>query len=129
MPRGFRIPRSSDRIALENPDESKDYIGDYQKYYRPLNRPYEILLDWNAKQEETDGYLGKHQGLKSLDPFAIRILHELNELPFRQIGFVSSEAIVDLDDDKTSADDDSESGAYDGVVVPAYTSDYPNPGG
>ena len=129
MSRGLCIPRSGDWITLENPDESKDYVCDNQKYYGSLNRPNKIFLDRNTKQEKADGNLSKHQGLKSLDPFPIGVLHELDELPFRQIGLVSSKTIVYFNDDETGADDDSKRGAYDSVVIPAYTSDDPDSGG
>lgn len=86
-----------------------------------------MLFHWDSQQKKADGYFGEHQGLKSLNPFAVGVFHKLNILPMGEIDLVPSKTVVNLYDNETTGDDFTERCEENGIIVPADIADNPCP--
>ena len=83
---------------MHNPEYGQDNVAEDQCDNGPSDWNDQMGVYGYSQQEEADGDFGKHQGLESLDPFAVGILLELDELPCRQVELMSTETIMNLHD-------------------------------
>ena len=89
-----QVPGRVNRLTLKDPQQRKDNIRHYEKHKRALKRSLKNLRSRKPHQENTNRDFSPHQSSESLDPFAIGIFAELEQLVLPKIELMAPEAVV-----------------------------------
>jgi len=90
------VPCGSDGPALNDPQNSEDYVRHNQYHNRGLKRSDELFRNRYPKQEEAYGDFGPHEGSKCLNPFSVAVILEFTVVGIANIISMSSVTEVKL---------------------------------
>ena len=114
------IPRSVNGSTLQNPQESKNGVGKYEKDHGALQRSDQSFARRDQHEEQAYRDFGPHQSRKSLDPFPVSVFGEFLQLVVGQVVLMPSEAVVHLGKVQCRSDDRSELEIRVSRVLPVF---------
>lgn len=76
-----------------------------EEAYQGIDGPSQPFLDHDPEEEQADGDFGEHERQEGLHPVNPREFLEMSALSWREVVFMSAQAIENLQQDQNGADD------------------------